>query len=120
MFNKITPEQAGISSKYVKKFVETLNRRGLVTHSVLMMKGNDIFAEYYWAPFTKDTCHRMYSETKSYMAVAIGLLIEDGKLSLNDKIVDFFTEKIDGDIPERLKNQTIKDLLTMCTVGEPP
>ncbi len=120
MFKKITPEQAGISSKYVKKFVETLNRRGLVTHSVLLMKGDDIFAEYYWAPFTADTCHRMYSQTKSYVAVAIGLLIEDGKLSLDDKIVDFFPEKIEREIPANLKEQTVKDMLTMCTVGEPP
>ena len=120
MFNIITPEQAGISSKYIKKFIETLNRRGLVTHSVLMMKGTDIFAEYYWAPFTADTCHRMYSQTKSYMAVAIGLLIEDRKLSLNDKMVDFFPEKVERELPENLKNMTVKDMLTMSTVGESP
>lgn len=120
MFNKITPEQAGISSKQVKKFIETLNRRGLATHSVLLMKGTDIFAEYYWAPFTADTCHRMYSQTKSYMAVALGLLVEEGKLSLDDKIVDFFPEKVDSEVSENLKHQTVKDMLTMCTVGEPP
>ena len=120
MFNKITPEQAGISSRHVKKFIETLNRRGLVTHSVLMMKGTDIFAEYYWAPFTADTCHRMYSQTKSYMAVAIGLLVEDGKLSLDDKMVELFPEKVEREIPENLKEQTVRDMLTMSTIGEPP
>ena len=120
MFNQITPEQAGISSKHVKKFIETLNRRGLVTHSVLMMKGDDVFAEYYWAPFTRDTVHRMYSQTKSYDGIAIGLLIEDGKLTLNDKIADHFPEKYDRELPENLKNQTIKDMLTMSTMGEPP
>ena len=98
MFNKITPEAAGISSKYVKKFIETLNRRGLVTHSVLLLKGDDVFAEYYWAPFNADTCHRMYSQTKSYVAIAIGLLIEDGKLSLSDKIVDLFRDKTHSEI----------------------
>lgn len=120
MFNKITPEKAGISSKYVKKFIETLNRRGLVTHSVILMKGDDIFAEYYWAPFSADTCHRMYSQTKSYVAIAIGLLVEDGKLSLSDKIVDHFPEKIKRELPENLAKQTVRDMLMMCTVGEPP
>lgn len=120
MFNKITPEQAGISSRYIKKFIEALNRRGLATHSVLLMRGNNIFAEYYWAPFKADTPHRMYSETKSYVAVAIGLLIEDGKLSLDDKLSELFPEKYERELPENLKSQTVKDMLTMCTVGQPP
>ncbi len=120
MLNTITPEQAGISSKYVSKFVKTLEKRGLATHSVLMMRGNDIFAEYYWEPFNCDFCHRMYSQTKSFVAVAIGLLEEDGKLSLDDRISDYFPEKIDGELPEYLKAQTIRDMLTMQTCGEPP
>lgn len=120
MMNTITPEKAGISSKYVTKFIKTLEKRGLATHSVLMMRGNDIFAEYYWAPFNRDFCHRMYSQTKSYVSVAIGLLEEDGKLSLDDKIVDYFPEKIETELPEYLKEQTIRDMLTMQTCGEPP
>ena len=90
MFEKITPEQAGISSANVADFISVLERRGLATHSVLMMKGNSIFAEYYWAPFHRDFCHRMYSETKSYVAIAIGLLEQDGLIDLDKPIVDYF------------------------------
>ena len=43
MFKNITPEQAGISSKYVKHFIDFIEKRGVVVHSVLMMKGYDIF-----------------------------------------------------------------------------
>lgn len=120
MFKTITPEQAGISSAYVSKFIQTLNRRGLATHSVLMMKGNDIFAEYYWKPFSRDTIHRMYSQTKSYVAIAIGLLEEEGKVNLDDPIAKYFPEKIERELPENLAKQTIKDMLTMSTIGEPP
>ena len=38
-------------------------------------KGDDIFFEKYWAPFTADTLHRMYSVTKSFVSIAIGFLI---------------------------------------------
>ena len=95
MFDLITPERAGISSHHVNEFINTLNRRGLVMHSVLLMKGESIFGEYYWAPFDKNSCHRMYSETKSYVSIAIGLLEQDGLLSLDDRICDHFPEKID-------------------------
>ena len=82
-----------------------------------MMKGDKIFAEAYWKPFHKDFCHRMYSQTKSFVGIAIGLLQEEGKLSIHDKIVDYFPEKIDGEITGYLKDQTIKEMLTMSTDG---
>ncbi|MBQ8309148.1 MAG: serine hydrolase [Clostridia bacterium] len=119
MFEKITPEQAGISSDNVAKLISVMERRGAVTHGILMMKDGKIFAEEYWKPFHKDFCHRMYSQTKSFVGVAIGLLIEEGKLSLNDKVADYFPEKIDGELKGYVKDQTVKDMLTMCTAGGP-
>ena len=65
MFEKITPEQAGISSKAVSRFIRKLNERGLATHSVVLMRGDSIFGEFYWKPFHRDFNHRMYSVTKS-------------------------------------------------------
>lgn len=117
MFRKITPEQAGISSSCVLQFIRSLESRGLVMHSVLMMRGNDIFAEYYWKPFHKDFCHRMYSQTKSFVGVAIGLLEEDGLLQLDDPVSLYFPEKIDRELPTFLKNLTIRQMLTMQTCG---
>ena len=117
MFEKITPEQAGISSAQVAAYIEMLERRGMATHSILMMKGDQIFAEYYWEPFHKDFCHRMYSQTKSYVGIAIGLLLDDGKLSLDDKISKFFPEKIDTELPWQMGEQTVRQMLTMTTCG---
>ncbi len=120
MFNIISPEKAGISSKYVLKFIKTLERRGLAMHSVLMMRGEDIFAEYYWKPFHKDFCHRMYSQTKSFVGIAIGLLEQDGALNLDDEICKHFPEKIDTEIPPFLQQLTIKQMLLMETCGCSP
>lgn len=117
MFERITPEAAGIPSDRIQKFISILERRGAATHSVLMMRGGKILAEYYWAPFNKDFCHRMYSQTKSFVAVAIGLLLEEGKLSLSDKIVDHFPEKIEREIPHYLAELTVEEMLTMTTAG---
>lgn len=117
MFKKITPEQVGISSENVIKFIEKLEKRGARTHAILFMKGDKIFAEGYWKPFHKDFCHRMYSQTKSFVGIAIGLLEEEGKLSLDDTIASYFPEKIDGKISEYLQKQTIREMLMMKTVG---
>lgn len=120
MLEKITPEQAGISSVAVRKFVEKLEKRGAAMHGVLFMRGDKIFAEGYWKPFHKDFRHRMYSQTKTFVSVAIGLLAEEGKLSLDDKIVSHFPEKADGELQKYFKEQTIREMLTMCTLAGPP
>ena len=118
MFERITPEQAGISSERVAQYIEMLEQRGMNTHGLLMMKGDKVFAECYWRPFHQDYCHRMYSQTKSFVGIAIGLLLEDGKINLDDKICDYFLEKIDGKLPRELREQTIRQMLTMTTVGK--
>ena len=117
MFKNTTPESVGLKSKYVKEFISKLEKRKMRMHSVILCRGYDIFGEFYWAPFDKSFLHRMYSQTKSFVAVAIGLLIDEGKLSLNDKIADYFPEKIDTPLSESLKNQTIENMLMMTTVG---
>ena len=38
MFERITPEEAGISSKAIEKFLRLLDKRGAIMHSVLMMR----------------------------------------------------------------------------------
>ncbi len=119
MFEKITPEQAGISSETVIKFINALEKRGAATHGLLFMRGDKIFTEAYWKPFHREFQHRMYSETKSFVGIAIGLLEEEGKLALDDKIVDYFPEKIDGEIMKYLGEQTIREMLQMVTVGGP-
>lgn len=120
LFDKITPESAGISSSQVKKYLAGLEKQGMPMHSVLMMKGDSLFCECYFAPYNKDSLNRMYSQTKSFVSMAIGLLIDDGKLRLDDKIVSFFQDKINTPLPKYLEEQTIRDMLTMCTVGGCP
>ena len=117
MFSAITPEAAGVSSRRVHDYIDYLERRGIVMHSLLLAKGNDLFCEAYWDPFHKDYNHRMYSETKSYVGIAIGLLLEDGLLALDDTMASYFPELCDRELPEWLAKLTIREMLTMRTAG---
>lgn len=114
MFKNVMPEAVGIDSKRVIKFITQLEERGLCMHSVLMAKGTDIFTECYWAPYNKDTLHRMYSTTKSYVGIAVAQLAADEKISLSDSITKYFPEYTE-DCHEYWKQQTIEDMLKMQT-----
>ena len=81
---KMTPEEAGISSGNVKKFLEVLNEYRVNLHSLLLAKGDQIFTEVYWEPFHENYFHRIYSDTKSYVGVAVTQLACEGKISLED------------------------------------
>jgi len=115
MIGFTTPEKAGISKGSIQRFLSELQRRGINMHSVLMLKGNDIFYEKYWAPFHKDMPHRMYSVTKSFVAIAVGFLMEEGKLNLDDPIISYFPDKLPKTLSPYLEKQTIRHMLMMST-----
>ncbi len=115
MFTYKMPEEKGIKSENIKKYIEILEKAGLSTHQMVIARGNDIVYENYWAPFHKDFLHRQYSVSKSFVALAVGFLIQDGKLNLDDKIVDFYDEAYVEGCGEMVKIQTIRDMLMMST-----
>ena len=115
MFHNVSPERVGISSKNILKFIKTLEKYHFCTHSIIMARGKKIFAEGYYSPFRKDSKHRMYSVSKSFVSVAVGLAIEDGLLSLEDKMVKFFPEYMNEKSNSFLEEMTIREMLTMET-----
>ncbi len=111
----ITPAKAGLHSSDLQAFLERLQKGGVNMHAVLMARHGEIFFEAYWEPFNKDRLHRMYSVTKSFVSVAIGCLMEEGKLKLDDHIVDYFPDKLPEEVPEEIQKITIRHMLTMST-----
>lgn len=86
----VSPESLGFSSEWVENFMNKIDEDNICMHSFLMMRYGKIGAEGYYGPFGKDKLHRMYSVTKSFVSLAIGLLASEGKINLDNKIVDIF------------------------------
>lgn len=110
-----TPEKKGIRSENILEYIKILERSRLATHNVLIMRGGKLIYEAYWKPFNKDFNHRMYSVTKSFVAIAIGFLEQEGKLSLDDKISKYYAEELKNQPDENMHNQTIRHMLMMST-----
>ena len=120
MLKTMRPEAVGIDSRDVYDFLFSLKKRGSHLHSLLLMRGDKIFLEAYWAPFERDLPHRMYSVTKSFASVAVGLCLEDGLIDLDRPIAEYFPEKSDTLPDGYLKRQTVRQMLTMTTTGHVP
>ena len=87
---RCTPEEAGVPSGAVVEFFETLKAKGIAMHSVLLARNGKVFTEGYYAPWNASMNHRMFSQTKSLVSLAIGCLQNEGKLHLDDTIVSYF------------------------------
>lgn len=112
------PEQTGISSSCIVRMIERLEKKQIPMHSLLLMHRDKLICECYYSPCSADTLHRMFSITKSFTGIAIGLLADEGRLSLNDKIVDYFPEKVPSNVHPYIADMTIRDMLMMRTCHE--
>lgn len=111
-----TPESHGISSRDLQGAVTFLQERQVPLHSLLVMRHGRLLCEGYCAPYGPDSLHRMFSETKSLVSLAIGTLCEEGRLRLTDPIVDYFPEYTMRQAPsDWLRALRIRDMLRMAT-----
>ena len=110
-----TPESVGISSEWIKEYIEKLEGAGLATHDLIIMRHGKVVFEGYWAPFNKDFLHRMYSVTKSFVSLAIGFLEQDGLINLDDRVANYFPDETKNLTDDNFKKQTIRDMLMMAT-----
>jgi CubicO group peptidase (beta-lactamase class C family) len=93
-----------------------LKESGLPIHSLIAEQSGTLLTENYQTPYTKSDLHRMFSITKSFCALAVGYLLEDGLISLSDPITGYFPEYIGSEEKNPwLMNMTIKHMLTMQT-----
>ena len=109
------PEAAGISASCIIDALREIDIREISMHSFLFCKDDCLVAEGYYAPIKKNDLHRMFSVTKSFTSIAIGLLQEEGRLSLDDSIVKFFPEYVPdtSEVHPWLLATTIRDMLSM-------
>ena len=69
--NRHSPEAVGCPSGAVLRFYRRLEAYRLSTHGVILARGDRVFSECYFAPFTAETKHRMYSVSKTFVAAAV-------------------------------------------------
>lgn len=108
-----SPEQEGVKSKHILKFIERLKERKTNLHAFMMVRNGKILTEAYYKPFNKDFMHRLYSSSKTYVSIAVAMLIDEGKLRLEDKIIDVIPDLVEKEQHKWLKECTIEDALKM-------
>ena len=113
-----TPESQGVSSLGLLNFFDAVEKSGLEFHSIMINRRGNTLLEGWWEPFRKEYVHALYSLSKSFTSTAIGLLHDEGKLSVDDTVVSFFPGKLPSPVSKNLAAMRVYDLLTMHTGHE--
>ena len=111
---RTAPEAQGASSAGLAAFTDALDALGGV-HSAMVLKGGSVIAESWWAPYPAETPHMMFSVSKSFTSTAVGLAINDGLLSLDDRVIDLLAADAPAEPSDNLGLMTVRHLLTMTT-----
>ncbi len=89
-----------------------LTHQELKTTAFMIIKNDSIWHESYFDNYTKDSHTNSFSMAKSYVAAALGVAIQEGKISsLDQAVADFFPEFSEGLASE----MTVGDLASMCS-----
>jgi CubicO group peptidase (beta-lactamase class C family) len=110
-----TPEAQGVSSLQVLAFLKAADQRVKSMHSFMLVRHGRVVAEAWWAPESADKPHVLWSLSKSFTSTAVGLAVEEGKLSIDDTVLSFFPEASPQVPSANLKAMRVRDLLTMST-----
>ena len=115
-FSRATPESQGMSSAAVADFLNALrDDPTLDMHGVLVLKNGRVIAEGAFGAYDQTVWHITHSECKSITGLAIGLLIGEGRMRLDDRIVDLFAARMNKINLLTHRNMTIRHLLNMTS-----
>ncbi len=112
-FQHATPESVGIPSSAVTAMLEELYAQGIEMHSFMLLRHGKVCAQGAWKPYAIDEPHIMFSFSKSLTSTAIGFAVQEGILSLDDRLVDLFPDKTPENPSENLQKCTLRHLLMM-------
>ncbi len=108
------PETYGIESARLLKLVQDMDSKIEDMHSIAVVCDEDIVLLKCKEPYTEDARQMMHSFAKSMNSLAVGIAIHEGKLNLNDKIVDYLGEYLPEKYDKRIEELTVRNLLTMA------
>ncbi len=110
------PEDQGLSSAALDAFVAALDASEQEIQTVMLLRHGHVVLEEEWSPYRLADPHLLFSVSKSFTSTAVGLAIDAGLLSLDDKVISFFdADELPETISDNLAAMTVWHLLTMTT-----
>lgn len=114
MPKKISPEAAGLSSRRLLTLLHALEADPRAhIHSLLVSRRGRLLLSASAPAYSPRIPHLTHSMAKTITSFAVAILVGDGVLHLDDKLVDIFADELPRVVPRRTRTITVRHLLTM-------
>lgn len=92
--------------------IEALEKENTGVEAISLYQNGEIVIDHRFVPYKE---RLIYSHTKSFVSTLAGIAIDEGKLSLDDKMIDLFPEYASVVTDERVKDIKLRHFLTMSS-----
>jgi CubicO group peptidase (beta-lactamase class C family) len=111
-----SPSAQDVDAEGISSFLDAIEADPRIEpHGLIVQRHGHRIAEGYWAPHTGDRSRLVYSLSKSFTGTALGLLVGDGLLSLDDLVSDHLPELFDADTPDAVRRMRIRHIASMAS-----
>ncbi len=95
----------------LKKYVDYIDGKKIKMFGICVQQHGEMKDSHRW---TEDRPHHLFSMSKSYVSIAVGIAVDEGRFSIDDRVISFFPELVPDWVGEHTARMTVKDLLMMA------
>ena len=111
-----TAAAEGVEPAALARFVDSMmavTRTDI--HHLMVLRHGKVIAEVHSYPYNADDPHTLFSCSKTFTALAVGIAVDENRLRVTDRVASFFPDKLPATVSPELARLTVHDLLTMHT-----
>lgn len=111
-----TPEAEGVDPVLLNHFYHKITALPDVDiHHMMVLRHGKVIGEMHAAPYRAADLHTLYSASKTVTALAVGLAVDDGLLSIDEKVSKHLRDKMPATLSPALDSLTVRNLLMMAS-----
>jgi CubicO group peptidase (beta-lactamase class C family) len=119
------PADQGVDPAAILSFLDELDQRpDIEMHSLMLVRHGQVVTEGWWAPYSADRPHLLYSLSKSFTSTAAAFAQAEGLLGLDDTVISHFPEFAVDITDPRSRSMKVRHVASMAsghtreTIGE--
>ena len=93
---RITPAQAGLDPQCIINMMDRMEKEHINITSFMLLRHGKVLCEASYEPYDATQLRTVYSLSKTFTSMAVGIAAGEGKIDLDEKITDLFAAEIEN------------------------
>ncbi len=110
-----TPSEQQVDARGALALLDALADLGTEMHSLMVVRNGHVVSEGWWAPYSAERVHLLYSLSKSFTSTAAGFAAAEGLLDLDDTVLSHFPELAADVTDPRSRSMRVRHVAAMAS-----